>query len=223
MCIRDSCYGLPLVRSTLASSGAAAARIAGAIGGPVVLKAVAPGLVHKTDAGGVRTGLRGAQAVRRTAAEMRLDLSRAGFELTGYLVQRMVAGGVEMHVGVTSDRHFGPLLACAAGGTAAELIDDVSVRLTPLEGGDAAKMIRSLSTFPLLDGYRGAPRADVAALEDVIERVGALAEAHPEIAELDCNPVVVHRSGASIVDLRVRIEAADQTGDVLPGTLGRAV
>ena len=212
-------YGLPLVAPETAASVADAVRVAARLGGPVALKAVAPGLVHKTDAGGVATGLRGAAAIRRAAARMRAELAAAGFRLSGFLVQPMVAGGVELHVGVGGDGMFRPLVACAAGGVAAELIEDVSVRLAPLAGDDAAEMVRSLATFPLLDGYRGAPRADVAALEDVLERVSALAAEHPAIAELDCNPVVVGSSGAAIVDMRVRIAADETPPDALPGTL----
>ena len=199
-------------------SAAEAVRAAASVHGPVALKAVAPGLVHKTDAGGVAVGLAGAPAVRRAAARMRTDLDAAGYRLEGYLVQPMVAGGVEMHVGVTGDTLVGPLVACAAGGVAAELIDDVSVGLAPLEAGDAARMVRELSTFPLLDGYRGAPRADVGALEDVLARVGALAADHPTIAELDCNPVIVGPEGAAIVDMRVRVAEAGDATCSLPGT-----
>jgi acyl-CoA synthetase (NDP forming)/RimJ/RimL family protein N-acetyltransferase len=212
-------YGLPTVEPTPAGSAAAAARVAASFGGPVALKAVAPGLVHKSDAGGVAIGLRGASAVRRAAARMRADLAEAGFRLEGYLVQPMVAGGVEMHVGVAADALVGPLVACAAGGVAAELIDDVSVGLAPLMPGDAARMVRELSTFPLLDGYRGAPKADVGALEEVITRIGALAADHPAIVELDCNPVIAGPDGAAIVDMRVRVAEPAAVGSSLPGTL----
>ena len=222
--IRDlaAAYGLPTVEPMLARSAAEAVRVAASMGGPVALKGVAPGLVHKTDAGGVATGLRGASAVRRAASRMRADLASAGFRLTGYLVQPMVAGGVEMHVGVTADALVGPLVACAAGGVTAELIDDVSVGLAPLEAGDAARMVRELSTFPLLDGYRGAPVADVAALEDVLARIAALAADHPAIAELDCNPVIVAPGGAAIVDMRVRVTRPASMSRSLPGTLPAA-
>ena len=98
------------------------------------------------------------------------------------------------------------MLACGAGGTSAELINDVAVRITPLTDLDAHEMLRSLKIFPLLDGYRGAPRCDVAAIEDVLLRVSAMVEAHPEIAELDCNPLIATRDGAVIVDARVRVE-----------------
>jgi len=118
----------------------------------------------------------------------------------------MVPEGVEMLVGVVQDQHFGPVLACGAGGTATELLKDVAVRITPITKGEADRMVRSLKTFPQLDGYRGAPRADVAALEDVLLRVSALVEAHPEVAEMDLNPLVVHPAGAVVVDARIRLE-----------------
>jgi acyl-CoA synthetase (NDP forming) len=86
-------------------------------------------------------------------------------------------------------------------------LKDVSVRITPITKGDAGRMIRALKTFPLLDGYRGAQRADVGALEDVLLRTSALVEAHPEVAEMDLNPLVVHSVGAVVVDARIRLEA----------------
>jgi acyl-CoA synthetase (NDP forming) len=120
----------------------------------------------------------------------------------------MVPPGVEMLVGVVHDPLFGPVVACGAGGTAVELLKDVSVRITPLTDRDATDMIASLRTFPLLDGYRGAPKADVPALEDILLRVGAMVEAHPEIAEMDLNPVMVLPKGATVVDARIRVERA---------------
>jgi acyl-CoA synthetase (NDP forming) len=122
------------------------------------------------------------------------------------VVQRQVEPGVEMLAGITSDPQLGPLVACGAGGTAVELIGDVAVRLAPLSEPEAGRMVRSLATFPLLDGYRGGPRADVAAFEKVLTRLGALADAHPEVIELDLNPVVVGSGGAVVVDARVRVE-----------------
>lgn len=97
-------------------------------------------------------------------------------------------------------------MACAAGGTTAELLKDIAVRITPLSDLDADEMVRSLKTFPLLDGYRGAPKANVAALEEVMLRISAMVEGHAEIAELDCNPVIVGQDGALVVDARVRLE-----------------
>jgi acyl-CoA synthetase (NDP forming) len=203
-----SSYGIPLAESRLVTSAAAAGRAAAEIGGEVALKAVAPTLVHKTEAGAVRLGLRGATQAQRAAREMHARLREQGHELDGFLVQRMLTGGVEMLVGVVGDPQFGPLLACGAGGTATELLKDVAVRLTPLASKDPGEMVRSLASFPLLDGYRGAPKADVPALEDLILRVGALVENHPEVVELECNPVLVTPARAVAVDARVRVEKA---------------
>ena len=111
-----------------------------------------------------------------------------------------------MLVGVVHDEQFGPVVACGAGGTAVELVHDVAVRITPMTARDAHDMVRSLRTFPLLDGFRGAPKADVAALEDVLLRISALVSAHPQIAELECNPVVVTPDGATSVDIRARVQ-----------------
>jgi acetyl coenzyme A synthetase (ADP forming)-like protein len=202
-----ACYGVPVADWRLAGSPEEAAAAAVELGGPVALKAVASRLIHKTEAHAVRLGLTGADQVRAAAAEMAEAVSAAGHPVEGFLVQRMVGGGVELLVGVVHDASFGPVLACGAGGTAAELLKDVAVRITPLTDLDAAEMVRSLATFPLLEGYRGAPKADVAALEDLLLRVGALVEAHPEIAEMDCNPVKVLPDGAVVVDARIRVEA----------------
>jgi acyl-CoA synthetase (NDP forming) len=117
----------------------------------------------------------------------------------------MAQRGVEMLVGVVHDPQFGPVVACGAGGVQVELLKDVSVRLTPLSNEDAAEMIRALKTYPLLTGFRGSVVADVAALEEGLLRVSAMVEDIPQIAELDCNPFVVHPTGATILDARIRV------------------
>ncbi len=200
-----TCYGIGLVRAERAPDPEGAGTAAERIGRPVALKAFGPQIVHKTDLGAVRLGLAGSRAVSTAAREMAERLTAAGVTAEGFVVQEMVDGGVEMLVGVAHDPLFGPVVACSAGGTAVELVRDVAVRVTPLTDLDATEMVRSLKTFPLLDGFRGAPKADVPALEEVILRVGELVEAHPEIAEMDCNPVMVLSSGALVVDARVRL------------------
>jgi acyl-CoA synthetase (NDP forming) len=202
-----SCWGLPLVEQRSARGPVTAGRAAEALGGPVVLKAVGAGIVHKTDLGAVELELEGAASVVRAARRMTRRLRAAGAEPEGFVVQRQLAGGVEMLAGISSDPLLGPMVACGAGGTAVEVLGDVAVRLAPLTDLDAHRMIRSLATFPLLDGFRGAPPADVRALQDVLLRLGALADAHPEVVELDCNPVVVGPRGACVVDARVRVAA----------------
>jgi acetate---CoA ligase (ADP-forming) len=204
-----SCYDLPLVPQKIVTTPDEAAAAAEAMEGEVVLKAIVPGLIHKTEAGAVRLHLRGADQVRRIAQEMTAALASRGPGLSGFVVQRMVRKGVEMLVGVAHDPQFGPVVACGAGGVQVELLRDVSVRLTPLCREDAAEMIRSLKTYPLLTGFRGGPRGNVAALEEGLLRVSALVEDIPQIAELDCNPFVVHESGAVILDARIRVAAVE--------------
>jgi acetyl coenzyme A synthetase (ADP forming)-like protein len=198
-------YGIPLVESRRATTAAGAGRAAAELGGPVVIKAVAAGLVHKSDAGGVIVGISGAAGATRAARRIAAAVRAAGHEPQGFLVQRMAPTGAELLVGILGDPDFGPMIACGAGGRAVELLGDAAVRLAPLGRRDAAELLRSLRTFPLLDGYRGQPPADLAAVEDVLLRVSALGAAHPEIAELDCNPLMAGPDGAVVLDARIRV------------------
>jgi acyl-CoA synthetase (NDP forming) len=202
-----ACYGIPAAASKLAVTPEEAGRHAAELGMAVALKAVGP--LHKTDVGGVRLGLSGEDAVIAAATEMQGRLRAIGEPLKGFSVQEMVEG-VEMLVGVTHDDVFGPIVACGAGGTTAELLKDVAVRVAPVTDVAAREMVRSLKTFPLLDGYRGAPRANVAALEEVVLRVSALASDHEAVREMDCNPVMVGEARAVVVDSRVRVAASER-------------
>ncbi len=204
-----SCYGLPLIEQQIVSDAEAAGAAAEQMRGAVALKAIAPGVVHKTEAGAVRLYLDGAEAVRAAAREMSNRLSSLAHPPTGFMVQRMAKSGVEMLVGVVHDPQFGPVVACGAGGIQVELLRDVSVRLTPLSNEDASEMIRELKTYPLLRGFRGSVPADVTALEEGLLRVSAMVEDLPQIAELDCNPFVVHETGATILDARVRVTVVE--------------
>jgi acetate---CoA ligase (ADP-forming) len=202
-------YGVPMVEQRVVSTPSQAAGAAEELAGQIALKVVAPGVLHKTEAGGVRLYLNGAGPTREAAQAMaRVVRDATGQEPTGFVVQRMAPAGVEMLVGVVNDPQFGPTVACGAGGTLVELLHDVSVRLAPLTRADAARMVRELRSFPMLDGYRGAVRCDVRALENVLLRIGALAEDHPQVIEVDCNPVIVSASGALVVDARIRVAAA---------------
>jgi acetyl coenzyme A synthetase (ADP forming)-like protein len=198
------CYGLPVLDERVVTDSAHVQAAAEQLGGKVVLKAIAPGVIHKTEAGAVRLDLSPDEAAR-AAPDMAERLRQQGHPPRAFLVQRMAPPGVEMIVGVVHDPSFGPVVACGAGGTLVELLKDVSVRLTPLSTRDAEEMVRELKTYPLLTGYRGAPPSDMAALIDVILRVAALVDDLPQIAELDLNPVRVHERGATVVDARVRI------------------
>jgi acetyl coenzyme A synthetase (ADP forming)-like protein len=199
------CYGLPLAEQRLAPTAEAAGRAAEALGGAVALKAIAPGVLHKTEAGAIRLGLEGAARVRAEAEQMARRLEAQGHPPTGFLVQRMAPEGAEMILGVVHDPQFGPLVACGAGGVLVELLRDVSARLAPIGAAEAREMVRALRTYPLLTGFRGAPPRDVPALEDALLRVSALAGDLPGVAELDLNPILVHERGLTVVDARVRV------------------
>jgi acetyl coenzyme A synthetase (ADP forming)-like protein len=200
-------HRIPLARQETAADPAGAGHVADAIGGRVALKAVGPEIVHKTDLGAVELGLAGGAEVSWAAIQMDERLSAQGVAREAFAVQAMVEDGVEMLLGVVGDEIFGPVIACGAGGVQAELIKDVAVRVCPIGHDDAADMIRSLATYPLLTGYRGSPTTDLASLEELLLRLSAMVEGHHELAELDLNPVIVGPHGAVVVDARVRVEA----------------
>jgi acyl-CoA synthetase (NDP forming) len=145
--------------------------------------------------------------VRRAAREIARRLEDTGTPTNGFEVQRMAPAGTELIVGAVADPAFGPLVTCGAGGPAGELLGDVQIRLAPLGPREADAMLRDLRTFPLLDGYRGRPPADLDSLRDIVMRVGALVATHPAVAELDLDPVIASPAGALVVDARVRLEA----------------
>jgi acetyl coenzyme A synthetase (ADP forming)-like protein len=198
-----SAFGISAASVRLSRSPDDAATAAGEIGYPVALKAVGPSILHKTEVGGVRLGLDGPEEVRQAARELE---ARLGGAMTGLLVQAMVPGGVEVIVGVVRDPTFGPLVLYGSGGTLVELVSDVAFRLLPVTDVDTAEMLDEVKGTALLRGYRGAPRADEAALRDLILRVSALVETCPEVREMDLNPVKVLSQGVSVVDARIRVE-----------------
>jgi acyl-CoA synthetase (NDP forming) len=186
---------------------ARAAAAADELGYPLVAKAVAAGLVHKTEVGGVVLGLRSAAEVSDAVRLLRERLAAHGLVLERVLLQRQVSTRVEALVGVTTDPTFGPLLVCGIGGILVELVRDVAYRLPPVSDVDAGEMLDRLRAARLLTGYRGQPPADRAALIDVMRRVSALVEIVPELCELDLNPVAVQAEGegAVVLDARIRV------------------
>jgi acyl-CoA synthetase (NDP forming) len=174
------------------------------IGYPLAVKAVAPGLLHKSERGAVLLDLRGSAEVAAAIAQLQARVP----ELQAVLLQQYVGGGIEALVGVTSDRTFGPLVVCGMGGVLVELLRDTAYRLPPVTDVDAAEMIAQLRLGKLLDGYRGSPPSDKAALADLICRVSALVDLIPELHELDLNPIKILApgEGAVVVDGRMRLE-----------------
>ena len=152
------------------------------LGGPVVLKADVPGLVHKSDAGAVQLDLHGPDEVR---AAYRALAERFGTGMAAAIIQPMVTGGTEVIIGVTQEPVFGPLIVFGLGGVATDVLGDRSARLTPLTDTDAAALIRSIRAAPLLLGHRGTAAADLSALQDILMRLSRLADDLPQVAELE--------------------------------------
>jgi acetyl coenzyme A synthetase (ADP forming)-like protein len=190
-----------------APSGDAAVAAADRLGYPVVAKAIAPGLIHKSDVGGVIVELEDAAAVRDAVDALATRLGAAGHAIEQVMIQHQVVGGIEALVGVTTDPSLGPLIVAGLGGVAVELLRDVAFRLTPVTDVDAREMLGELRGARLLDGFRGAPPADRAALEDTILRLSALVELVPELTDLELNPlrVLARGAGAIAVDARLRL------------------
>jgi acyl-CoA synthetase (NDP forming) len=191
-------YGLPLVGERYAADADAAVVAADALGYPVVVKTAAAG-AHKTESGGVHVDVRDADAVRRACAAVGGPVA----------VQRFVTGGVELLAGAMQDPVFGPLVAFGPGGVYAELIGSARLALAPLGEIDVEELLASGKARKLVEGWRGAPAADRAALADVIHRLGRLVEDLPQVSELDLNPVIARPDGCVAVDARVRVRRAD--------------
>jgi acyl-CoA synthetase (NDP forming) len=193
--------------TTTAPTSEAAAEAARALGCPVVLKAVAPGLLHKSDVGGVALGLWSRESVLDEATKMKDRVEAAGYSLSGFFVQREVLAGIEGMVGVTTDPGLGPIVVAGLGGRQVELFRDAAFRLPPASDLDAYEMVDSLKMKKLLDGFRGAPPGDRDAFAAIVCRISALVDIAPEISELDLNPVKIlpPGQGAVVLDARIRI------------------
>ena len=196
--------GIPVVPHRLARTTNEAVRAAAEIGYPVVLKAVAPEILHKTELGGVALGLGSAEAVRTAFGKITARVRAAQPEATlrGCLVAPMIEGAVETILGIQNDPTFGPMVALGLGGTLVEALGDVVLRAAPIDLAEAHAMIKQLRGRQILDGIRGAPPADIDALADAIVRLSQFASGHAdEIASLDINPFAVLPRGRGAMAL----------------------
>lgn len=202
--------GLPLLPEAFACTADEAAAAAERLGFPVAVKLASRRFVHKSEVGGVRLNLTDAAAVRAAFDDIRARVAAADPNpdaMDGVVVQAMAGGGVEVMAGVTHDPLFGPLVAFGLGGIHVEVLADVVFRVAPLTDTDAAEMVRGIRGSRLLDGYRGHPPADRAALEELLLRLSRLAEDVPEIVEVDLNPVFAAApgQGCRVADARIRV------------------
>jgi acetyltransferase len=194
-------YGIPIPREALVTSAEEAIEAASRIGYPVVIKVADPDIAHKTEIGGVIVGIHDEEEARLAAKTIveRASAALGGRAPHGLLVQEQIVGGVEMIAGLKVDPDFGAFVLLGSGGVAAELLKDVALRPAPVSPQEVRAMIAELTLAPMLEGYRGAPLADVEALVDVVCKVSQLGADHAfELAEADLNPLVVLPQGQGV-------------------------
>ena len=203
-------YGIPYPKQELAHNADEAGRFAERIGCPVVLKVVSPDVLHKSDAGGVMVNLTSAAAVHDGyASMMKTVLSKAlGAKIDGALVVQQAPQGLEVIVGAIDDVTFGPTLMFGLGGIFTEILKDVAFRVAPIERRDAEEMIQEIKAYKLLTGVRGQAPRDIPALVELLLSVSRLLTEHPEIKELDLNPIRLYEKGLMALDARVLVKEA---------------
>ena len=197
--------GVPVSPARLATTKADAVNMANELGYPIVLKIVSPQITHKSDVGGVALGLTSADEVGAAFERVVANAKKAEPSATidGVAVQRMEKQGTEVIVGMTTDPQFGPVMMFGLGGIMVEILKDVAFRVVPLDERDARQMIHEIKGYPVLEGFRGSDPADIGKLQELLLKVSAFVESHPEVAELDLNPVFAYKDGAKAVDARI--------------------
>ena len=202
------CYRLPLLASGVATSADEAAKIVSGISGKVVMKVMSADVKHKFDSGGVLLNIEGADGAKKGYEQIYANIAKnvPGAKIDSILIEQMAPEGEEVIVGC-SRGGLGPLMMFGLGGTFVELIKDVQFRLAPMWKVTAEEMVRSIKAFKKLDGFRGLPKRDISAVIDVILRMSAMVVNHPEVAEFDINPLIVHAEGkgASVADSRIML------------------
>jgi acyl-CoA synthetase (NDP forming) len=210
-------YGLRIPRSEIAKTPEEAMTIASDFGFPVVLKIASPDILHKTDVGGVKVGLRSISEVLDAYELMVYRAQRYLPEARrwGCLVQEMAPpGGLEVLVGMNRDLQFGPLVTFGLGGIYVETLKDVTFRVAPISVQEAEDMLGEIRAHALLDGVRGQPPVDKTAIIDCLLRIGQLVQDFPEITELDINPLMVYTSGQGALAIDMRLVLKELKGDI---------
>ncbi|MFC1919647.1 acetate--CoA ligase family protein, partial [Chloroflexota bacterium] len=202
-----SLCNIPVLPTVLTQTSEEAAIRAREMGFPVVIKIYSPEILHKTDVGGVKTGLRSAEEVAKAYEEMVINVRRylPRVNILGITVQKMVLGGKEVITGFSRDPQFGPLVAFGLGGVYVEVLKDVNFALAPLSKKEIMKLVSGIRTFPLLTGVRGEKGKDLESLYDVIATISTAGMKFPEILEMEINPLIVMDKGEGVwaVDGRI--------------------
>jgi acyl-CoA synthetase (NDP forming) len=200
--------GIKVVETHLVKTQKEAVAISFEIGFPVVLKIASPDITHKTDAGGVKVGLRSALDVNKAYAEIMSSVHKKlpKAKIDGVAVQKMARPGTEIIIGMYKDAQFGPVIMFGLGGIFVEVLKDVSFRLIPILKHDAEEMVKEIKGYALLNGYRGQEPAHIPSLVNILLKLSALVEKTPEIKEIDLNPVFAYKDSALAVDARIVLE-----------------
>ena len=203
--------GIETVETRLATSKQEAIAFSKQIGYPVVMKIASPDISHKSDAGGVKIGLKNETEVAGAYDEIMSSIHKncPDAKIDGVSVQCMARPGTEIIIGMFKDLQFGPVLMFGLGGILVEVLKDVCFRIVPLTPRDAREMIKEIKGYPLLKGYRGYEPADIPYLEGLLLRISDFCEKSPEVKEIDLNPIFVYKDGAAIVDARMVLESAE--------------
>ena len=200
--------GIPVVETRLAKTQKEAVLLSRKIGFPVALKISSPEITHKTDSGGVRLSLNNMKEVKSAYHEITEGVLKQypNAAIQGVSVQKMAKPGTEVIVGTSKDPQFGPVIMFGLGGIFVEVLKDVSFRIIPLSRKDALEMIEEIKGYPLLQGYRGKESVDIPALTEIILKISRVMEEHPEIKELELNPIIAYKKGALAIDARIILE-----------------
>ncbi|MFZ5564872.1 MAG: acetate--CoA ligase family protein [Thermodesulfobacteriota bacterium] len=205
-----ACYGFSVLPTKLAETPDQAVALAEEMGYPVVMKIVSPQIIHKSEANGVKVGMKTAEAVKQAFDEIVASARAYNPEasIRGVLVQKFAPSGQEIILGANRYPGFGHLLMFGLGGIFVELFKDVVFRLAPIGRNNAVRMIKGIRSFPMLDGFRGKPKSDVAVLQKLLVCLSDMVMDNPDIVELDINPLIVHEQGkgATVADLRIIID-----------------
>ena len=200
--------GLPVTVPEVATSADAACAAATKIGFPVVLKVLSPEVSHKSEVAGVELNLENEAQVREAFARIHKNLETKAPEarFDGVAVQRMARPGIELIAGITRDEQFGPLVMVGLGGVLVEVMKDTALRLAPISGRDAHEMLDELRGKAILSGVRGRPGVDIDAITSLLGKISGFAAVHPEVSEMDLNPVVAYEDGLEVLDARIVVD-----------------
>ncbi len=201
-------YGIPITELKIAKSAEEAAKFSEQIGYPTVLKIISPDVLHKFDVGGVVLNVTSQEEAKNAYNEIieNVKAHKPNAKINGILIQEMAPCATEVIVGAIKDAQFGPTLMFGLGGTFVEVMKDVSFRIAPITEEEAREMISEIKAYPILQGCRGQPPRDIDAITKILLNTSKLVMDHPDIKELDLNPVMVYEKGAKTVDARIILE-----------------